>query len=98
LQQIGIAVQDLTPELAQQFGYTDEDSGVIVSQVEPYSPAAKAGITEGTLILEVNRQKVENTKNFWELVKKAGDSVLLYVRQNTQNVEISRYVVLDLSK
>jgi serine protease Do len=98
LKQIGITVQDLTAELAQQFGYTDEKSGVIVSQVEPYSPAARTGITEGALILEVNRQKVENTKNFWDLVKKAGDSVLLYVRQNTQQGEISRYVVLDLSK
>ncbi|MDD5135279.1 MAG: DegQ family serine endoprotease [Phycisphaerae bacterium] len=98
LKQIGIAVQDLTKELGQQFGYADVESGVIVSQVEPYSPAAKAGIAAGTLILEVNRQKVENAKNFWELVKKAGDSVLLYIRQNTQNAEISRYVVLDLSK
>jgi serine protease Do len=96
--QLGITVQDLTPELAQQFGYKDEKSGVIVSDVAPASPAAEIGITAGTLITEVNRQKVENTQSFWELVKKAKDSVLLYVRQNTQQGEISRYVVVKFSE
>ncbi len=96
--QLGITVQDLTPELAQQFGYPEEKSGVIVTDVDPASPAAEEGITAGTLITEVNRQKVENTQDFWKLVKKAEGSVLLYVRQNTQQGEISRYVVVKFSK
>jgi serine protease Do len=96
--QLGITVQDLTPELAQQFGYPEEKSGVIVTDVDPASPAAEEGITAGTLITEVNRQKVENTQDFWKLVKKAEGSVLLYVRQNTQQGEISRYVVVKFGK
>lgn len=96
--QLGITVQDLTPELAQQFGYANEKSGVIVVEVDPSSPAADVGISQGTLILEVNRQKVENTQDFWKLVKKAEGSVLLYIRQNTQQGEISRYVVVKFSK
>lgn len=96
--QLGITVQDLTPELARQFGYADEKSGVIVSDVAPASPAAEIGITAGTLITEVNRQKVENTQSFWELVKKAKDSALLYIRQNTEQGEISRYVVVKFSE
>jgi serine protease Do len=96
--QLGITVQDLTPELAQQFGYKDEKSGVIVSEVDSASPAAEIGITAGTLITEVNRQKVENTQSFWELVKKAKDSVLLYIKQNTEQGEISRYVVVKFSE
>ena len=96
--QLGINVQDLTPELAQQFGYTNEKSGVIVSGVDPASSAADEGITPGTLITEVDRQKIENTQNFWELVKKAKDSVLLYIKQNTEQGEISRYVVVKFSK
>jgi serine protease Do len=96
--QLGITVQDLTPELAHQFGYTNEKSGVIVSDVNPASPAADAGMTAGTLITEVDRQKVGNTQDFWKLVKKAKDSVLLYIRQNTQQGEISRYVVVKFSE
>ncbi|MGB8226358.1 MAG: DegQ family serine endoprotease [Sedimentisphaerales bacterium] len=92
--QLGITVQDLTPELAKQFGYADEKSGVIVSEIASDSPAAEIGITAGTLITEVNRQKVENTQGFWELVKKAKDSVLLYIRQG----EISRYVVVKFNE
>lgn len=92
--QLGITVQDLTPELAQQFGYKDEKSGVIVTNVDPSSSAAEEGITAGTLITEVNRQKVESTQDFWNLVKKAENSVLLYVRQG----EVSRYVVVKFSK
>jgi serine protease Do len=96
--QLGITVQDLTPELAKQLGYPEEKSGVIVTEVVPSSPADDAGISQGTLITEVNRQKVENTQDFWKLVKKAEGSVLLYIRQNTQQGEISRYVVIKFSK
>ena len=95
--QLGITVQDLTPELAKQFGYTEEKSGVIVAEVVSSSPADDVGINQGTLITEVNRQKVENTQDFWKLVKKAEGSVLLYIRQNTQQGEISRYVVVKFS-
>jgi serine protease Do len=98
MKQLGLAVQDLTPELAQQFGYANEKSGVIVTDVDPASPAADIGITQGTLITEVNRQKVENTQDFWNLVKKAEGSVLLYVKQNTDRGEISRYVVVKFNE
>ncbi len=97
--QLGIDVQDLTPELAQQFGYANDKSGVIVTDVDPASDAAEKGITAGALITEVDRQKVENTENFLKLVKEAkSDSVLLYVKQNTEQGEISRYVVVKFSK
>ncbi|MFA6187520.1 MAG: Do family serine endopeptidase [Phycisphaerae bacterium] len=91
--QIGITVQDLTDELAKQFGY-EEKSGVIVTEVDPSSQAAEIGIAPGTLITEVNRQKVEDSKSFWELIGKAQDSVLLYVQQG----EIARYVAIKFNK
>jgi serine protease Do len=96
--QLGITVQDLTPELARQFGYPEKTGGVIVTEVVSSSPADDVGIDQGTLITEVNRQKIENTRDFWELVKKAEGSILLYIRQNTHEGEISRYVVVKFSK
>lgn len=94
VEKLGITVQDMTEDLAQQFGYKDEKTGVIVTSVEPGSPAEDAQIVPGTLILEVNRQKVKDANNFWELVKKSSNSLLLYVRQG----EISRYTVIKISE
>ena len=54
LDQLGITVQNLTPETAEHFGYKDE-TGVIVTNVEQGSLADFGGIVPGTLIVEVNR-------------------------------------------
>lgn len=78
-EELGFTVQNLTPELAQRYGY-EEESGVIVSNVEPGSQAAMARITSGALIKEVNRQKVHNTREFNEAIKEAkkkGGALLL---------------------
>ena len=92
---LGVEVQDLTEDLAQRFGYKGQ-SGVIVSQVAPGSVAAENGITPGTLIMEVNRKAVANTRDFQNKINEAAkeESVLLLV--NIQGH--SRYVVLKLPK
>ena len=83
LEQLGLTVTNLSEDLARRYGYEDEDTGVIVTGVERGSMADRAGITPGTLITEVNRQKVNNTKEFNEAVKKAADrgTLLLLVKQ-----------------
>jgi serine protease Do len=92
-EKLGLTVQNLTPELAQQFGYKGE-TGIIVTAVEDGSPAEDAGISAGTLILEVNRQKVKDVDEFWKAVKKAGNSILVYIRQE----DVSRYTVIKLTE
>ena len=54
LQKMGLTLQDLTEELANQFGYS-EDQGVLIADVEPDSPAEQAGLKPGQLIEEVNK-------------------------------------------
>ncbi|HEX7126625.1 MAG TPA: DegQ family serine endoprotease [Thermodesulfobacteriota bacterium] len=54
---LGMALQELTPELARQLEI-DEESGVVVTDVDQDSPAARAGIQEGDVIQEVNRRRV----------------------------------------
>lgn len=53
-QRLGIHVQDLTPDLAQTFGFGAID-GVLISDVEPGSPAAAAGIPRGVVLEAVGR-------------------------------------------
>ncbi len=80
--QLGIEVDNLTPELAQRFGYV-QDQGVIITNIKPSSIAAMAGLKKGALILAVNRQKVSNVEEFNRALTQTtkGQSVLLQVKQ-----------------
>jgi serine protease Do len=56
---LGVVLQPLTPELAASFG-AEGRKGALVSEVSPGSPAAKAGLVAGDVLLEVDGHKVEN--------------------------------------
>ncbi|RUM91938.1 MAG: serine protease [Thermodesulfatator sp.] len=93
LKELGLVVQELTPDLAQQFGY-HEGQGVLVAEVEPGSLAASVGIQPGQLIEEVNRKKVSTVKEFLKALEKSNKTkrVLFKVRDG----DMSRYVALRL--
>ena len=57
---LGFVVQDLTPELAEAFG-VDRKKGVVVARVEAKSPAQKAGVQVGDIIIAVNGREVDNS-------------------------------------
>jgi serine protease Do len=59
---MGVRIQEVTPALADEFKLKDV-SGAIVSEVEPDSPAAKAGIKEGDVVLEFNGKKVADSRH-----------------------------------
>ncbi len=56
---LGVAIQELTPELASQFGVT-ETKGVLVSDVMDDSPAKKAGFERGDVILEYDGKAMDS--------------------------------------
>ncbi len=88
---LGITVQSITAETARQFGIKP-GKGVIVTEVAPGSVAMMAGISRGSVILEVNRKAVNNAAEFDQAVKSsANNKVLMLVRDD----DVSRYVVLS---
>jgi len=84
---LGITVQNLTPEIAKGLGLK-KDTGVVVTRVEPGSPAADAGIQTGDLVQEVNRKPVKNVEDFVQKVEKAKgqDNVLLLIQRGQNNL------------
>jgi serine protease Do len=91
LTRFGLGLQNLTPELADQFGYA-KGQGVLIASVEPDSPAAEVGLQPGQLIEEVNKMRVHNMGDIRKAIKRSRlkNQVLLRVRSG----EFSRYVVL----
>jgi serine protease Do len=88
---LGMTVQELTPELAKSLNIEDQ-KGLIVSSVQPGSPAATSGIKRGTIILEVNQQQIGKLSELKKILDqiKPGDNLLLLVKEG----EHTRYVVL----
>ncbi|HEU4733081.1 MAG TPA: PDZ domain-containing protein [Kofleriaceae bacterium] len=59
---LGIAVLELTPELRTYFGAPDH-SGVLVAHVEPGTPAARAGILVGDVVVDVRGHSVDDSND-----------------------------------
>jgi serine protease Do len=67
----GLGLGDLTPDLRQQLQAGDDVHGAVIEQVAPGSPADNAGLQQGEVITEVNRQAVHSASD----VQKALSSV-----------------------
>ena len=57
--QLGVSIQDITPDLAKAFDLEDM-KGAVVAQIVKGSPAEKAGLRQGDVILAINGRAVEN--------------------------------------
>ena len=64
---IGVGVQDITAELAQSFKLSAA-RGVLITQVERSSPADKAGIKPGDILIAVNDKPVGDTTTMLNLI------------------------------
>lgn len=87
----GVVVEDLDARLRRQFDIPVHVRGAIVTEVDPTSAAAAAGLRPGDVILEINRQPVASADEAVELSERIrGDRVLLRVwsRQGTRFVVV----------
>ncbi|MCX7952639.1 MAG: Do family serine endopeptidase [Deltaproteobacteria bacterium] len=73
---LGVSIQKLTPELSESFGY-NSTRGVLVGQVQPNSPASKAGLETGDIIAYVDDIEITDTNQLRNLIasKQPGSSV-----------------------
>jgi len=89
----GITVQEITPELDERLGLNPGEKGVVISGVHPGSPAADVGLHPGDIILEVNREKIRNVKDYYSVLRKAKNEkgLLLLIKRRNGNI----YLVLQ---
>ena len=66
----GMTLQNITPELAKHFN-TSQTKGVLVTDVENESNASEAGIKRGDVIIEADKQEIENISSFRKIIKSA---------------------------
>ena len=93
LRNLGLVVQTLTPELAINLGYEGE-KGVIITNIHKGSPAHKAGLNKGDLIVEVQHKSVTDIDDFQQAILNIprGEDILMFTKHQNGT---SRFVVLE---
>jgi serine protease Do len=82
----GLTVQPLTAETATRYGLDADDQGLLVTRVDPAGSAANAGIRQGDLIQEVNRQPVKAVAEFSAAIQRSGAKPALVLVKRRNNV------------
>jgi len=90
---LGMTVDEITPELARQFDLSEE-RGLVVVQVENNSPAGEAGMRRGDIILEIDQEPIEDIDEYSKKIRryKKGDTILFLVKRR----EATLYVTLKV--
>lgn len=88
---LGIVMQDVTPELAASLGAGAPSKGAIVGQVEADSPAVKAGVRPGDVIVKVDGEAVDGSKAVQKtvLAKSLGQKLTLDVWRSGKTMQIA---------
>ena len=88
----GVTVADLDGAARQQFDLPGNVRGVVITEVDPNSAAAEAGLKPGDVIQEINRKPVRTAEEAVKMTEKAADkTTLLRVWREGG----SRYVAVD---
>jgi serine protease Do len=84
---LGVSIQSITPELAKQFNLKGE-KGVLVSDVNESSPAEKAGLKRGDIILEYDGKNTDEPSQFRNMVANTapGEEHSLKVLRNDETL------------
>ena len=83
-QELGMTVSDVTPQLQERL-QLESTQGAAALKVDPVSPAARAGIRPGDVIVAANDQPIGNAKALLQVVRKAKSGEVLRLRVQRQD-------------
>jgi serine protease Do len=95
---LGVTIQELTPELSQKFDL-EKSQGALVSDVAKRSPAERAGIMRGDIILEFNGKEVKDVGNLRNMVaqSKVDSEVTIKILRSGKEYTV-RLVIAELPR
>jgi serine protease Do len=85
---LGVGIQPITEEAAQSFGYTGTD-GALVGHVETGSPAEKAGIKQGDIVVGLNGEKIKTVNQLRNIVAASKPDSRLEVELYRENQKLN---------
>jgi serine protease Do len=96
IEELGIAIGPITPDLAKKYNYKPNMKGVVITQIDPQGVGAQNGLSEGDLILQVQNQPVNSVQEFKNVLKKASfkEGVTLFARSVAGNARFI-YIKID---
>lgn len=94
LEEFGLVVSDLTPDVAKRFGIPSKIKGVVIVEILPDTPADFAGLTPGMVIEEANKKRVSNTLDLYEALKESAQKKRCLLGVRTPRAKF--YVTLNL--
>ncbi len=80
---LGVVLAEMSPQLRSHFG-APKDAGVLISMVEPKTPAEKAKLKVGDIIIEAHKVKIDCTCSLQDVLRemKKGDKLALKIVRN----------------
>lgn len=96
---MGIFVQHLTPELAQAMGYSEGLQGALIAQVNNGSPAEKAGLKSGDIIVSINETDITQATQVKTTISllRAGSNAKIKIKRNGETMTVTA-TVTDMKK
>jgi serine protease Do len=92
----GIEIEALDPQKAAEMGHPENLKGLVVVGVLVGSPADRAGLSLGDVILEVNRDRVQKVEDFYEIVSDPGTYLLRVKHLTLEDQEAVSVIVLEI--
>ncbi|MGO9481432.1 MAG: Do family serine endopeptidase [Candidatus Kryptoniota bacterium] len=94
---LGITIQPLDNDTKKQ---ANVESGVRVASVSPTGPAAERSLFQDDIIMEVDHNKINSTKDLVDALKnkRDGDAVMLKVLTKQGNTYVSRFVAVEIGE
>lgn len=95
-QEIGIGMQTITPLLASALKLS-KDSGVIISDVLPHSPASAAGLMVGDILVSVDDKPADDlpTVSYYFRLRESGERIPIVVRRGTTQQTFQVAVIIE---
>lgn len=89
----GVAVADITDDIRTALNLSKDIKGAVIAEIDADSPAAKAGLREGDVIQEVNKQPVKSARDLVAISKRLKPNEKILIRVWSQGR--SGYVALE---